>query len=189
MALARRLLFSARSNVMAMQQLGLTLRRMTPDGTRRYTRSDRPLAAEHEMQASWVGPLSALIAPPGRASPHGVVWWSVDIADARNAVVGALRKRRGVISAIPDMVFHWPQGNVGYIEAKTATGALSRSGVVRRKRGGNVRLLDVLGQDELHANLDAAGVRVAVARSFEELLDTLRGWGVPMRDAARHGGA
>lgn len=133
------------------------------------------------MQASWVALLSALIAPPGRASPHGVVWWSVDIADARNSIVGALRKKRGVISAIPDMVFHWPVGRVGYIEAKGPGGRLSRSRVVRRKFGGNVRLVDVLGQDELHAALGAAGVFISVARSFDDLVETLHAWGVPMR--------
>lgn len=165
--------------VSAPQQLGLTLRRTDSAGKRQYVRSTRALAPEHQMQAAWCDHLSLLIAPPGERSRYGVVWWSVDHANAASAVAGALRKKRGVISAIPDLVFHWPVGQCGYVEIKTVDGELSRTRTVLKKRGGNVRAVQKLGQAELHDALRASGHRVAVARCWGDLVHVLRCWGVP----------
>jgi hypothetical protein len=67
------------------------------------------------------------------------------------------------------------------VELKRAGGALSRTRMVRARSGG-LRVLE--GQADVFPRLIAAGMRIAVCRSVDEVVAALRGWGVPLRVAA-----
>ncbi len=71
-------------------------------------------------------------------------------------------KTLGVLPGIPDLVCLWSVGQVGFIELKAHNGALT-----------NI-------QNRTHAFLRGMGFQVAVVRSVEQALETLKGWGAPI---------
>ncbi len=79
---------------------------------------------------------------------------------------GMRRRARGCIRGVPDMVFHWPHGQICYIELKVKGGYPSED------------------QKALRQRLERAGVPVSVCRSLDEVLSFLRHCGVPLRIAA-----
>jgi hypothetical protein len=85
--------------------------------------------------------------------------------------------RLGLKPGIPDL-FIVHDGRFHGIELKTRTGRLSTSRQVRTRWGGT-RL--VLGQVEMLQALEAAGARVAVARSVDDVLFQLKTWNIPTR--------
>jgi hypothetical protein len=84
--------------------------------------------------------------------------------------------RMGLHSGWPDfLLVH--RGVFG-IELKTANGVLSRTRMVRTRRGG---LREIPGQATVFPKLVAAGMCIAVCRSLDEVLGALRDWQVPLR--------
>jgi hypothetical protein len=64
------------------------------------------------------------------------------------------------------------------LELKRLGGQLSRTKIVRTRRGG---WRELTGQEDQFPKLERAGMRIAVAHSVPEALAFLRGWGIPMR--------
>ena len=85
--------------------------------------------------------------------------------------------RMGLASGWPDLLIAYAHRTYG-IELKTATGRLSRTRMVRTRRGG---LREIIGQVEQHERLAEAGVEVAVCRSLPDVAAQLRAWGLPLR--------
>jgi hypothetical protein len=126
---------------------------------RRPFRLTAPRVAEHSLQKQIVDVLRLEIAPPGKVSPHGVVFWSIDHANHAGEVPG-IRVGRGIIAGCPDMlILHL--GAAFMIEIKAPDGELSDA-----QRG------------VLAAVLAARG-RVAVARDANEVLTILDYWKIP----------
>lgn len=111
------------------------------------------------MQKTIADVLRIEVAPPGKLSKHGVVWWSIDHA-AYSGEVPGVRIGRGIIAGIPDLfVLHL--GHAFMIEIKTVEGELSDS-----------------QRSVISAVLGAAG-RVGVARTAWEVLACLDQWNIP----------
>ena len=126
---------------------------------RRPYRLTAPIVREHPLQKQIADVLRLEIAPPGKVSRHGVVWWCVDHANYAGEVPG-IRIGRGIIAGIPDLLLiHL--GAVFMIEIKTEDGTLSDA-----QRG------------VLCAVLAARG-RVAVARDASEVIGILDYWKIP----------
>lgn len=71
--------------------------------------------------------------------------------------------RSGVKAGYPDLTIWWPSG-VGFAEIKTRKGSLSKA------------------QRQLHSEIEACGLPLAVVRSLPELQAVLSDWCVPHRD-------
>lgn len=99
------------------------------------------------------------IAPPGKVSLDGVVWWSVDMAGYVGNVPG-LRVARGCVAGLSDIDVLY-RGLIYFIELKADDGSLSPA-----------------QQEIAHASV-LAGARYGVARSADEVLALLDSWGIP----------
>lgn len=80
----------------------------------------------------------------------------------------------------------WPDFLIIYrrihgLELKREGGELSRSRWVRSRRNPE-RKRWVEGQREVFPRLIAAGMTIATVQTIEQVRDTLRGWGIPMRE-------
>jgi hypothetical protein len=60
------------------------------------------LTPEHPQQRQIAYALRLEIAPPGKVSRDGVVWWSVDHAAYAGTAPGA-RVGRGIVAGVPDL--------------------------------------------------------------------------------------
>lgn len=118
-----------------------------------------PVVAEHPLQKSITDVLRIEIAPAGKVSRHGVVWWSVDHANYAGEVPG-IRVSRGIVAGIPDMLFLY-RGEAFLIEIKTIDGELSDA------------------QRSVLAACLAASCHVAVARDAWEVIALLDRWEIP----------
>lgn len=124
-----------------------------------------PVVAEHPLQKSIADVLRIEVAPPGKVSRAGVVWWSVDHANFAGEVPG-IRVGRGIIAGIPDiLMLH--RGEAFLIEIKTIEGVLSDA------------------QRSVLAACLAASCRVAVARDAWEVLALLDHWNIPRNRRVR----
>lgn len=118
-----------------------------------------PTVLEHPLQAQITKLLTIEIAPPGKVSKHGVLWFSIDHANFAGEVPG-VRIGRGIVAGIPDM-FVLYRGWTHFIELKTTNGELS------------------LEQQSVASAVVVAGGRVGVATRAEEVLACLDTWKVP----------
>jgi hypothetical protein len=75
---------------------------------------------EHPMQTRVVGTLRLELAPAGKVSSWGVVWWCVDHANYGGEIPG-IRLGRGIIAGIPDLFILW-RGRGYFIELKATDG-------------------------------------------------------------------
>src|SRR4051812_23081243 len=82
-----------------------------------------PVVPEHALQRQMADTLRLEIAPPGRVSAQGVVWWAIDGADYGGAVPGT-RIGRGLTAGVPDLFF-LHNGRAYFIELKAEIGVLS----------------------------------------------------------------
>jgi len=99
------------------------------------------------------------LAAPLRRSPHGVIWFSIDIAGYVGQVPG-IRTSRGIVAGVPDIVvLNGPQA--AWIELKATDGSLSP--------------MQAIGITELLGN----GCHCGVATSVEEALALLDAWEIP----------
>lgn len=118
-----------------------------------------PVTREHPLQAEITKVLTMEIAPAGKVSKAGVVWFAIDHANYAGEVPG-VRIGRGIIAGIPDLfVLHL--GRAYLIEIKAADGSLSDP------------------QRSVLAALFAGGSCVAVVRSWVEVLACLDQWEIP----------
>lgn len=126
---------------------------------RKPFRLTAPIVREHPLQKQIADVLRLEIAPAGKVSRHGVVWWCVDHANYAGEVPG-VRVGRGIISGVPDVLF-LHLGQAYLIEVKAEDGELSEA------------------QRSVLAAVLAASCRVAVARDAGEVLRCLDHWNIP----------
>lgn len=130
-----------------------------------------PVPLERDTHIAVARALDALLLPPAVwfTYPAGASTLSPQQA-ARHAEIGLKR-------GLPDI---WVIYDGTYcIELKRPGGTLSKTRVVRTKRGG-ARL--VIGQAEMFPKLINAGVRgIAICRSVDEVLLQLSEWKIPLR--------
>jgi hypothetical protein len=103
--------------------------------------------------------------------PARAVFTSWDLANAKSAVEGARKRRRGCLPGWPDLGIWW-RGKLVLIELKR-----ERCGVLSPK------------QRELHAKLAAADFPVVVCRSVHQVLDAVAAAGIPLRGRVLAGAA
>ena len=120
-----------------------------------------PTLREYPLQKQIADTLTIEIAPPGRVSRFGVIWWSIDIADYGGEVPGT-RVGRGIVAGVPD-IYLLHLGQAHHIEIKTdaPTSILSDA------------------QRSICAGIIVAGGRLAVARNAIEVLAVLDAWNIP----------
>ncbi len=129
-----------------------------------------PVPPEDDLHETVAGALAALVLPPAEWTtfPAGHVELSGQAA-AKLARLGLKRNWPDVL------VLH---GALHGIELKRPGGRLSITRTVRTRRG---RLRVVEGQREAFPRLEAAGMKLAVCESLDEVLAQLAAWGIPMR--------
>jgi len=88
--------------------------------------------------------------------------------------------RLGLKPGVPDILILY--FGVFGIELKAGDGRLSRTRIVHHARSGRPRV--VMGQEEMHVLLRRAGAKIAVCRSVDSVLERLRIWNIPTREAA-----
>lgn len=120
-----------------------------------------PTVPEHAIQTSLAKMLTLELAPAGKLSGHGVVWFAVDHANYAGEVPG-VRISRGIISGIPD-TFVLYRGRAHLIELKSADGRLSEA------------------QQEVIAVASLAGVKCAVCDDPFDVLRALDTWAIPRK--------
>jgi hypothetical protein len=124
-----------------------------------------PVVREHPLQKQIASTLTIELAPPGKVSRFGVVWFSIDHANYAGEVPG-VRIGRGVVAGIPDtFVLH--RGLAHVIEIKADDGILSDA------------------QRSVIAAVLASGGRAGVARDATEVLACLDTWTIPRNRRVR----
>lgn len=118
-----------------------------------------PVVREHPRQKQIADVLRLEIAPPGKVSKFGVVWFSIDHANYAGEVPG-VRIGRGIIAGIPD-TFVMHRGLVHFIEVKADDGELSDA------------------QRSVATAIVVGGGRVGIARDAVEALACLDEWRIP----------
>lgn len=133
-----------------------------------------PEVSEDSLHASVAAALHVLVLPPAEWTcyPAGHVPLPPQYA--------AKLARMGLKRGWPDLLVLHDRQLFG-IELKREGARLSRSRIVRTRRGG-LRLLE--GQLEVFPRLERAGMAIAVCTSTGEVLACLAAWGVPLRVAA-----
>lgn len=121
--------------------------------------------AEHPIQSQIARVLTLEIAPAGKVSRAGVVWWSIDHANYAGEVPG-VRLGRGIVAGIPD-IFVLHRGMAHMIEIKADDGEMSDA------------------QRSIAAAVLASGGRVGVARDATETLACLDQWQIPRNRRVR----
>ena len=134
-----------------------------PDGKR--VRITAPVVREPVLHRAIADALRVEIAPAGRASRQGVVWWSVDMAAYAGKLPG-LRTLRGCVAGVPDLVVIY-QGRAYFIELKARDNGVS------------------LAQTVVGHSILVCGGRFAVARDVEEVLGLLDAWEIPREKRIR----
>lgn len=131
-----------------------------------------PEPLEREIHIACHEALEKLLLPPAMycCYPAGAAQLSVQQQAAYSRV--------GLKRGFPDLIL-WHQKTYG-IEIKRVGGVLSKTRVVRTKRGG-LRILK--GQSEVFPQLLATGAwgGITIVHSVSEMLDQLRRWEIPLR--------
>ncbi len=142
----------------------------SPAAKPRPFRLRAPVVAEDDLHVSVAEALDRLLLPPAQWTtfPAG----SVPLPPQFAAKLSRLGLKRGW----PDVLI--VHRDVMGIELKRDGGRLSKTRIVRTRRGAP-RILD--GQADTFPRLVAAGMRIAVCHSVDEVLTALRGWNVPIR--------
>lgn len=130
-----------------------------------------PEPDEDCLHASVAAALNTLLLPPAQWTTFPAGGYGLSPAAA------ARLYRLGLKPGWPDiLVCH--DGRLYGLELKTRDGRLSTTRMVHTRSGAaRVRM----GQREMLAGLERAGVRIAVCRDVLEVLETLRRWDVPLR--------
>jgi hypothetical protein len=130
-----------------------------------------PEPSERDIHAACARALGMLVMPPA-------VWFTYPAGAAQlSPQQMAAYSRVGLRRGFPDiMLIH--DARIFGVELKTRHGALSKTKVVRTPSGAP-RIL--IGQVERFAELEAAGMRIAICRSVDEVLAQITRWGIPVR--------
>jgi hypothetical protein len=118
-----------------------------------------PVVPEHPRQKAIAHMLRLELAPAGKVSRHGVVWYSIDHANYAGEVPG-VRLDRGIIAGILD-TFLLYAGRAHLIEIKTDAGELSAA------------------QQSVASAVLVAGGKVGIVRDHIETLACLDEWKIP----------
>ena len=95
------------------------------------------------------------------AAVKGLVWYHVPNGELRPGRTGAILAGMGIRPGVADFALVLPGGRAAYLELKSRKGRLSPA------------------QEEFRAACLAAGALYEVARSSDEAIEVLRGWGGP----------
>jgi hypothetical protein len=95
--------------------------------------------------------------------PNDAVVNSWDLANAKSAIEGARKRRKGCLAGWPDLCVAW-RSRLVLIELKR-----SRYGVISAT------------QRTLHARLEEAGFPVTICTSVQDVLETVSRAGIPLR--------
>ena len=126
--------------------------------------------AERDIQATVRRGLDVLLLPPA-------VWFAMPVGHIKLTRAQAARLSEiGLKRGLPD-IFVLHQRLYG-VELKRPGGQLSRTRIVRTRRGG---LRELAGQRETFPVLEAAGLTIAVCDSLPAVLAFLASVGVPLR--------
>ena len=140
----------------------------------RAYRLTEDIPPEDVLHASVADALDKLLLPPAQWTtfPAG----SVPLPPRFAAKLARLGLKRGW----PDIqIIHG--GHIYGIELKRRGGRLSRTRLVRTRRG---TLRELAGQEDVFPRLEAAGMTLAVCTTLPQVLATLTAWDVPMRVSA-----
>lgn len=118
-----------------------------------------PVVREHPIQKQICDVLRLEIAPPGKVSKLGVVWFAIDHANYAGEVPG-VRTGRGIVAGVPD-TFIMHRGLTHFIEIKAVDGELSAA------------------QRSVATAIVMGGGRVGIARSADEVIACLDEWRIP----------
>jgi len=130
-----------------------------------------PVASEDDEHEALARVLTLAIAPAGQVSDQKVMWYSLELRNARSRVEGAKRKARGCVAGLPDVCIRWnhpphtPLTQTYWIELK------------RRRRG---RVSEP--QNEMHERLRTLGDSVAVCHGWRAALLQIQNWRIPMKN-------
>lgn len=94
-----------------------------------------------------------------RGAPS-VLWYAVPNGSYKSQRSAARFKRQGLVAGIPDLAFVLADGRAAFVELKSRTGRLSPE------------------QKAVLARLDAMQVPYLVSSNLDEVLGTLKMWGV-----------
>jgi hypothetical protein len=132
-----------------------------------------PTPSESALHESVAQALTLLVMP-------GCEWACYPAGHIRlpPAAAAALH-RAGLKRGWPDFIL--VHGRVYGIELKVPGGKLSKTRTVRTRRG-SLRILE--GQEDVHPRLHAAGMTIAICSSVEAVVETLRGWSIPLRGSS-----
>jgi hypothetical protein len=120
---------------------------------------------EHPIQKIICDVLKIELAPPGRISKHGVVWYAIDMAAYSGEVPGA-RIERGCVAGVLDLYIIY-QGRAHHPEIKAVDGILSPA------------------QQSVSAAILAAGGQVGFVRDAAEMIVLLDAWRIPRNNRVR----
>ena len=153
---------------------GIATSSLLPERPARRLKLTAPVVPEDDLHAAVAEALARLVLSPAEWStfPAG----SVPLPPQFAAKLSRLGLQRGW----PDILVVHDRRLYG-IELKRRGGRLSKTRIVRTKRGG-WRMLT--GQEDMFPRLERAGMAIGVCRSVDEVLAMLRAWGVPMRSFA-----
>lgn len=126
-----------------------------------------PIVREPILHRQIADALRLELAAPGRISPDGVTWWSVDMAAYSGSAPG-IRTGRGCIAGVPD-IFILHAGLAHFLELKASDGVLSDA------------------QRDVGTSILCARGRFGVVRSVEETLAHLDRWDIPRAHRLRGG--
>jgi hypothetical protein len=124
-----------------------------------------PVVRERPLHRQLADLLQLEIAPAGRVSIHGVVWWAVDASNYNDRIPG-LRTTRGQIAGVPDLLLVH-DGAAYFVEIKATDGQLSDP------------------QRDVATSILLCGAHFAVVTDADQLLAVLDQWGVPRAGRAR----
>jgi len=125
----------------------------------RKLRLTAPIVREPILHKQIADTFRLELAPPGRVSKDGVVWWSVDMAAYAGSVPG-IRTGRGCIAGVPDMII-LHAGSAYFLELKAEDGILSPAQCV------------------VGAAILTCGACYGVVRNAAEAIALLDAWEIP----------
>jgi hypothetical protein len=114
---------------------------------------------EHPMQTRVAGVLRLELAPAGKVSGWGVVWYAIDHAHYGGEVPG-IRIGRGIVAGVPDLFILW-RGRGYFIELKAKDGIVSAP------------------QQAVMSAILAGGGHVGIACSEWDVLRLVDAWHIP----------
>jgi hypothetical protein len=130
-----------------------------------------PVVPEQDLHESVADALDKLLMPPAK-------WFAMPMGHIKLTKAQAAKLTRiGAKPGIPDVLVVYDARIIG-IELKRHGGRLSRTRIVRTRRGG---LRELAGQEDVFPLLEAAGMTIGVCDSLPAVLAFLAAAGVPLR--------